>query len=188
MWAAMREQEGTRRARSQFMALVDQTDRPGEAGRRAALRERGAELLGAGGLSYEERVGIASGSMVEGEEAARAGYAASGYRAGAVDIQTVRERFLTLRRQQTGSAGGLGEQLEMTAFDWTAYWNANDPEATARQMGGGRFVGPNAGQRNQQFVNQLLGREPMPAFNIRLTGPDGRDVPHEIEALGIQGR
>lgn len=184
MWAALREAEEPRIARTKYRALLDKKELPGEAAQRAALRKRGVELMATAATPYDEALAIAGGAMVEAEQVAGARYDVSGFATGALDAETVRKNMISAIRDQYGKSPAR-EAMATAMFnlrnliggpEYAINTGFPDSGMTTREV-----------QANQKIRERALGRENF-NINIKLKTPDGRDIPHEVEAIGIQER
>lgn len=61
-------------------------------------------------------------------------------------------------------------------------------EVLAKLYRGRGELGQREGQQYRTMRSQMLGESALPNMTIQLKGQDGRDVPHSVEAVGIQGR
>lgn len=178
------EEYGEGGAKRTFKSLFKDSEFTREEKQRiAGLRARAAGLMRGSERDYAAAAGIYSGSMAAEEEQAETQYAASGYRPGALDSETVRKRYLAARRDLMGS-NAIDELIQGTRYDWLQWFGG--PEYAIRNLTSGYSAEPRS-PVEAQIRERALGRQD---FTVRLVLPDGRDVPSTTSqdaAAGLGG-
>lgn len=200
MFGLLEETLDPRFARSKFQSLFDDKRLPGEGQEISQLRARAQAILGKGGeqeylMAAEIGTSGVASRMAESTAARQLGEV----RTGAISRTEARERLVALlnmygvpeasslaREGQAGILSGFDSPTPFGLFgDWFSTTHRAQSAAAAinQQL---PFAQPEErGRRYKMLTEQIMGKQPL---TIRLKTPDGRDIPHEVDAVGIQER
>jgi len=188
--AAISEKYDPRAARSVIREIAKPGMQKGEA--ELLARARGALGRTSGVAEYEEAVDIGRESIASMIAEGQTGATLAKVGEKKLTTEQIKERLLAVVRA-SGASEGEFKAAEFTyehPFLWTLPATLLSDEQRANwalsQVRPSRF--DSSGAREQAY-QRIIGLQPLaPPMTIRIKGQDGRDVPHQSEAAGIQSR
>jgi hypothetical protein len=192
IFAALREDiSEAKRAKTQFREYMKAGMQKGEAG----YRKRAAAFMAGGGDDLSAAAELQRQTLGARETGAASQKSFNEYEPGILSRQQAHDNLFNLSR----SAFGKHPVQEAISSAGLSAWEiAGIVSGHSEEQSVGAFVRQIAGSDKafrqpeyQKMLGQLLGREAIPGqtqVSVRIKGQDGRDVPHQVEAVGIQGR